>query len=103
MKDEYWDDKGFHLLGTLWLVSPVLTNYGVPDPDRITPEKPPVPEKPVSKVTQIVIDDSKLSQAQNKNNYETSKSKLGRPKKLDKNISRTTKWRRKKELQGVLL
>lgn len=32
MKTDYWDELGFHLDGTLWLVSPSGKTYGVPEP-----------------------------------------------------------------------
>lgn len=41
--------------------------------------------------------------AQNNGGFETFKNLGGRPRKKDNEISRTTRWRRKKELQGVLL
>ncbi len=32
MAKDYWDEIGYHLDGTLWLVSPSGITYGVPDP-----------------------------------------------------------------------
>lgn len=44
-----------------------------------------------------------LLQAQNNEGFETSKNVGGRPRKSDDKISRTTRWRRQNEKQGVLL
>lgn len=70
-----------------------------------TPEKPPAPQKGVSKLMDMETVGVNGSQTQSGGSFETSKTKHpgGRPKKPD-NYSRITRWRRKKEAeQGVLL
>lgn len=77
----------------------------VKDVSPDTPEKPPAPNKGVSKLTDMETVGVNDSQTQNEGSFETSKTKHpgGRPKKPD-NYSRITRWRRKKETeQGVLL
>ena len=76
---------------------PEISTKVVEDPVLTTPDTPPPATNHVSKVSC-----GELATLENEAIYETPKKGRGRSLKTDDNVSRTTKWRRKKRMQGIL-
>lgn len=94
-RDEYWVGNGFVLNGVLWEVTPTGQTVGGPLETAPTSDVPPL--TPVSKIEGGETDGEEVSQIQNT----VIMKHRGRPR-LSIGVSRTTLWRRQKELQGRL-
>jgi len=113
MNNDHWvkDDQMFICDGNGWILNKYLQtvcvgpvdNDGNPLPDKVSnaPETCTDEKNDVSKIEQVEIPMVNDSHEQNVDIFETSK-KRGRPKK-EVDYSRITRWRRKKELQQLLM